>query len=133
QRRFGDVHRVQAQLDAVEAAERIRGFREQIPQHEAPDPGREHIEGVTGNARVLDARPVAATVEVQRILREAAGPIQAMRLVRVETEELRLADAAIDGAGQHDGMIAEDIRERDRSSPEDAAPEVVARVTDGGA
>ena len=56
-----------------------------------------------------------------------------MRLVRVETEELRLADAAVDGTGEDDGMITQDIRERDRGSSEDAAPKVVPGVTDCGA
>ena len=124
-----------AQLDAIEPAERIRRLREQIPDDKATDAGRIDVQAVAGGRRVLivDAPPVAAAVEIQRFLREAAGPVQAMRLVGVESEELRFTDPAVDRAGQDEGMIPQNIGERDRGSAEDAAAEVVARVTDHGA
>src|SRR6185503_18182357 len=36
------------------------------------------------------------------------------------------------GAGQHHGVIAENVRERDRGAAEESAAPVVALVTDGG-
>src|SRR6266508_3204228 len=78
-----DVDRVYAQLDAVEAAERVRRFGKQIAHDEASNSAREHVDAVAGAARIFSARPVAAAVEVQRILREPARPIQTMRLIDV--------------------------------------------------
>ena len=135
ERRFRNVDGVHAQLDAIEPAERIRRLREQISDDKTTDAGRIDVQAVTGGrgALIVDAPPVAAAVEIQRFLREAAGPVQAMRLVGVESEELRFTDPAVDRAGQDEGMIPQNIGERDRGSAEDAAAEVVARVSDHGA
>src|SRR6266436_5826718 len=98
-----------AQLDAVEPAERIGRFGEQVANDEASNAPRVHNEAVARVARICDPRLVAAAVEIERVLRKAAGPIQAMSLIDVQAEELRFADAAVHRPGEHDGMIAEDV------------------------
>ena len=56
-----------------------------------------------------------------------------MRLVDVQPQELRLADAPVDRAREHHRMIAQDIRECDGRAAEDPATKVVALVPDRGA
>src|SRR5206468_5776792 len=114
---------MQPQLEPVEAAERVVRLGERVANDEAADPRREHTESVARPAWILDPRPIAAAVEVQRILRETTRPVHAMGLVDVDIQELRFADPAVDRSRQQHGVIAEDIRERDGGAAEEAAAE----------
>src|SRR6266487_1441410 len=115
---------MQPQLEAVKAAERVVRFGERVANHKAAGARREHTERVARAVRILHLRPVAAAVEVQRILRETTCPVHAMGLVNVDTQELRFTDPAVDRSRQQHGMIAEDIRERDGGAAKKPRPKL---------
>src|SRR5207237_8378688 len=125
QDRLTDVREVAAQLHPREAAERVVRLREHIADHETLDLLRDD-ERVRGD--LLHPR---RQVVVQRLLRAAQIPVQAVRLVDVEREDLGFAPPAVHRAREHHRVVAEDIRQRDRSAAEEAAAEVIPLVPDG--
>src|SRR5205814_3650525 len=131
QRRDADVDRVETHLDTIEAAERIRALGEAVTNDEATDARDEDI-GAVGDTGDLLLFPVGAAIEVQRLLGATGRPVEAVRLIDVDAEELRFADSAIDGPGQHDRVIPQNVRQRDGGAAKESAPEVVALIADRG-
>src|SRR5216110_2011401 len=97
ERRFTHVDALQAELDSVEAAERIRGGRKDAATDEPADARREDVETVARfPVRIGDAPPGAAAVIVKRVLREARHPVHAVRLIGIEPEHLGFTNPAVD-------------------------------------
>src|SRR3989442_12321338 len=117
---------MRAHLHASKATERIEALREHVPDYEAFDPRREDA-GVA--ARVVGVRAdLRWQVVVQRLLRTAEGPVEAVWLVDVGREHLGFAQTAVHRAREHHGGIAEDVRQRDRRAAEEAAAQVTPLI-----
>src|SRR5439155_4871088 len=116
-----------AELQPGEAAEGVETLREYVADYEPLDLLRD--DDVVRVRRV--ALDQGRLVEVERILRAAEPPVQAVRLVDVDREDLGFAQPAVHRAREHHRVVAEDIGQRDRGAAEEAAAEVIPLVPDG--
>ena len=73
---------------------------------------------------------LARLEEVVGVLARAHGPVDPLAQVGVDRQHLRLADAAVHVAREHQLVVPQDVAQRDRRPAEEAAAEVVARVSD---
>src|SRR2546422_719891 len=109
-----------AELQPGEAAEGVETLREYVADYEPLDLLRD--DDVVRVRRV--ALDQGRLVEVERILRAAEPPVQAVRLVDVDREDLGFAQPAVHRAREHHRVVAEDIGQRDRGAAEEAATAV---------
>ena len=127
---LGHVRDVAPELQAGEAVERVKGLRERVANDVARQPRRddERVPARVSGVRLYRGRKV----EVHRVLGCAEHPVEAVRLVDVGGEGLGLADPTVDGEGEQQRVVAEDIGQRDRGPAVDTGAEVVPRVADRG-
>src|SRR5439155_12105119 len=117
-----NVREVRTQLESREAVEGIEPLCEDVADDETLD-----LLPDKGPSAVRQGRQV----EVERLLRSAERPVEAVCLVDVDGEDLSLAQPAVDGAREHHRVVPQDVRQRDGGAAEEAASEVVALIPYG--